>query len=86
MVKENWPKNGTKTYQILETVDKLSRGTSTGRTPVTEIYLEIGGGKETVRSLLSQLRMKGLVETPIRGMYKLTTKGTKVLCENNSDD
>jgi len=81
MTKENWPKTDTKTYNILVAVDKLASGTTTGRAPVAEIYLQIGGGKETIRSLLSQLRKKGLVETPIRGMYKVTAKGANVLLD-----
>jgi len=81
MTKEDWPITNTKTYRILEAVDRLSKGTTTGRTPVAEIYLDIGGGKETVRSLLSQLRKEGLVETPMRGIYRVTEKGQKVLKE-----
>jgi len=81
MTKENWPKPGTKTYSILEAVDRLSKGTATGRTPVAEIYLEVGGGKETVRSLLCLLRKEGLVETPMRGIYRVTEKGQRVLGE-----
>ena len=82
MTKENWPKIDTKTYSILEVVDKLSKGTTMGRTPVAEIYQEIGGGKETIRSLLRLLKKEGLVEVPLRGIYRVTDKGLEALNKN----
>lgn len=79
MTKENWPKIDTKTYSILEVIDRLSKGTTMGRTPVAEIYQEVGGGKETIRSLLGLLKKEGLVEVPLRGMYRVTDKGLNIL-------
>ena len=69
-------------FKILEVVNALSTECVDGRVPVTEIYLKFGKDKrESVRTMLSQLKRNGFVITPMRGMYNLSKKGEKILKE-----
>ena len=78
------PTKGSVTFKILETVNELSSECVGGRVPVTEIYLKLkDNSRESVRVILSQLKMNGFVRTPMRGMYIMSVKGKRHLKKEN---
>ena len=74
-----WPKSGTKYFEILKSIDTLSKNSTGGRVPIGEIYLVTLGARESLREILWLLKNKGLVETQMRGFYGLTEAGKKVV-------
>ena len=77
-----WPTKGTVGFKLLEVVKSLSGKCVGGRVPVTEIYLEMDDRpRESIRTTLSQLKIRGFVSTPMRGMYIVSKKGEKLLEE-----
>ncbi len=77
-----WPAKGSKMFEILETINELSAQCIGGRVPVTELYLKLAGnGRESTRVMVSNLKKRGLIDTPVRGMYVLTEAGKKILSD-----
>jgi len=77
-----WPAKGSKMFEILETINELSAQCIGGRVPVTELYLRLSGnGRESTRVMVSNLKKRGLIDTPVRGMYVLTEAGKKILSD-----
>jgi len=74
-----WPKPETKYFEILKSIDTLSKNSTGGRVPLGEIYVVIKGARESLREILWLLKNKGLVETPMRGFYGLTDAGREVI-------
>lgn len=74
-----WPSEDTKYYSILQAVSKLCPESTKGRVHITDIFEEIGGEKETIRSMLYILKRKGFLEQKGRGTYNLTKLGRDIV-------
>jgi len=79
-----WPAKGSRMFEILEAIDELSAQCIGGRVPVAELYIRLdGSGRESIRVMTSTLKRRGLIDTPVRGMYILTEAGKEILSKNN---
>jgi len=75
-----WPAKGSKMFEILEAINELSAKCIGGRVPVVELYLKLpGNGRESTRVMISNLKRRGLIDAPVRGMYVLTEAGEELL-------
>jgi len=75
-----WPTRGSKMFEILEAINELSAKCIGGRVPVVELYLKLpGNGRESTRVMISNLKRRGLIDAPVRGMYVLTEAGEELL-------
>jgi len=81
-MKDMWPAKGSKMFAILEAISELSTQCIGGRVPVAELYLKLAGnGRESTRMMISNLKKRGLVDAPVRGLYVLTEAGKSLLSE-----
>lgn len=84
---DNWPSKGSKMYNILEAINELSTQCPGGRVPITEVHMKFKkNSKESIRTMISQLKRKGYIDTPIRGSYVLTKRSKKLLLESTSNE
>ncbi len=75
-----WPTKGSKMFEILEAINELSVQCIGGRVPMTELYTALNDDKrESIRVMVSNLKKRGLIDTPARGMYVLTEAGKNIL-------
>ncbi len=75
-----WPTKGSKMFEILGAINELSVQCIGGRVPMTELYTMLNDDKrESIRVMVSNLKKRGLIDTPVRGMYVLTKAGKEIL-------
>lgn len=75
-----WPAKGSKMFEIIETIDELSTQCIGGRVPLTELYPKLDGdSRESIRTMISTLKRRGLLDSPVRGLYVLTEAGKELL-------
>lgn len=76
-----YPKPETKSLRILEVIADICPKTIDKNAPFYDIYMVVGGPRESLRSLLNLLKRGGLISNPVLGRYKLTEEGEKRLSE-----
>jgi len=72
-------------FQVLRLVDQLSKENEFGVAPIQELINIITAQRNvksvTVRKLVLELHRDGYLENPLRGCWRLTEKGKKLLKE-----
>ena len=70
-------------YEVLLLIKKLGEESSFGLAPVQKIKdvltTEYTVKNGAVRKMISKLGKEGLIENPLRGCWRLTNKGEKIL-------
>lgn len=64
-----------KERNILDAISRLSSKTPDGNAPVSDIFKEVGGSMEYLRTALYKLKLLGLVENPAWGRYRVVEVG-----------
>jgi len=72
---------GKERVELLDAIRKLSAASKYGVASKLALVAELKKEYNTVSIMLYRLHRDGLVENPIRGCYKLTDAGAKVLLE-----
>jgi Mn-dependent DtxR family transcriptional regulator len=72
---------GKERVEMLDTIRRLSVKSEYGLVSKLDLAKELDKTYNTVSVMLYRLHSDSLVDSPIRGYYKLTEKGAKILLE-----
>jgi len=78
-----------KKLQMLRTIDEIANKTGLGMTPIEDLINILAPQRcvraMAIRKMVWQLNKEGYIENPIRGCWRLTEKGKKVLEEVSAE-